>query len=234
MKTQETEGDTEQGGHEIEHEKTRGFIDIFPWSSVTLFVSSMFRILRRSIPGLVAGVLGSLAAIIVMGALRLTWGTPTLPELVGERVLPLMPASQFVDLLVRFAPNSKTGPLGLALLGQFVLGALLGPAYALAADAYLSRVQNQRLPDRRALIAAGGFALGMELVGIAVFWPVLGEGLAGDTVESARLLTMLAMLIIFLSFAIVTLAANHLLVRAWGQWTEPKAAVMVTQTRQTE
>ena len=70
-----------------------------------------------------------------MGVLRLWWGTPTPPELVGERLLPLMSANQFVALLLQFQPHPKTGPLGLALLGQCVIGILLGPAYALAVRA---------------------------------------------------------------------------------------------------
>src|SRR5215468_2514219 len=92
-------------------------------------------LLRCSLIPLVAGTLGSLAAILVMGILRLTWGVPSLPELVGERILPQLTVAQFVNLLIQFSPNSKTGPLSLALLGQFVVGVLLGPAYALAADA---------------------------------------------------------------------------------------------------
>ncbi|MBF6591120.1 MAG: hypothetical protein IVW57_11420 [Ktedonobacterales bacterium] len=61
-----------------------------------------YGLLRRSSVSLVAGLLGSLAAILVMVGLRLAWGTPTLPELVGERILPLMSANQFVSLLIRF------------------------------------------------------------------------------------------------------------------------------------
>src|SRR6185312_5480004 len=57
---------------------------------------------------LLAGFLGSLTALLVMGALRLWWGTLTPPELVGERLLPLIPADQFVALLARFKPNPKT------------------------------------------------------------------------------------------------------------------------------
>jgi hypothetical protein len=79
-------------------------------------------ILRTRAIALVAGLPGSLAAILIMGALRLTVGTPTLPELLGDRILPLLSAKEFVALLVRFAPDSKTTPLALTLLGQFVLG----------------------------------------------------------------------------------------------------------------
>src|SRR5579872_4341606 len=90
-------------------------------------VHTAVRALRRESIALLAGLLGSLAAVVVMGVLRLWWGTPTPPELVGERLLPLMSADQFVALLLQFQPHPKTGPLGLALLGQCVIGILLAP-----------------------------------------------------------------------------------------------------------
>ncbi len=162
---------------------------------------------------LVAGLLGALAAIVVMGALRLTVGTPTLPELLGDRILPTLSASDFVGLLVRFAPNSKTAPLGLTLLGQGILGILLGPAFALAAGKALRRPGFW--PGRRAWMAAGAFVLAMEVAGLALFWPVIGQGLVGDPIDRARLLTTLSMLATFISFAGVMLLAGHWLYRAW-------------------
>ena len=67
---------------------------------------------------LVAGLLGALASLLVMGIFRLWWGTLTPPELVAERILPLIPADQFVALLARFKAHPKTDPLGLTLLGR--------------------------------------------------------------------------------------------------------------------
>ena len=165
-----------------------------------------------SIP-LVAGLLGSLAAILVMGVLRLTVGAPTLPELLGERLLLTLSAGEFVSLLVRFAPNSKTEPLGLTLLGQFLFGILLGPIYHLLAG----RPSGGRAfwPGRRAWITATTLVLAMEGVGLALFWPVLDAGLVGDTPERARLLTSLTMLATFVAFVGVTMLANHWLHRAW-------------------
>src|SRR5215472_6772862 len=99
---------------------------------VRMYIAAALRTLRRESIALLAGLLGSMAAALLMGLLRLWWGAPTPPELVGERLLPLMSADQFVALLIRFQPHSKTGPLGLALLGQYIIGILLGPAYAWA------------------------------------------------------------------------------------------------------
>ncbi|HEY7357260.1 MAG TPA: hypothetical protein VH590_12365, partial [Ktedonobacterales bacterium] len=92
----------------------------------------MLRELRLGGIALLVGLLGSLTAMLVMGTLRLKVGTPTLPELLGDRILPTLSASKFVDLLVQFAPNSKTTPLGLTLLGQGIVGMVLGLLFCLA------------------------------------------------------------------------------------------------------
>jgi DMSO/TMAO reductase YedYZ molybdopterin-dependent catalytic subunit len=163
---------------------------------------------------LLAGVVGSLFAIAVMIALRLLWGAPTAPELVGELILPRMSAGQFVALLIRFQPNPKTGPLGLALLSQFVLGVLIAPAFLLA-----GRVNGQRaswLPGKRGWLVAGVVALIMEVVAAALFWPVLAANPFGNPPGQARLITLLSLLITFAVYAVVSLVSAHLLLRAWG------------------
>ncbi|HEY7983948.1 MAG TPA: hypothetical protein VID73_07270, partial [Ktedonobacterales bacterium] len=171
-----------------------------------------------SVIPLLAGMLGSLAAVIVMGALRLLWGAPTLPELVGERLLPLMTADQFVSLLLRFAPNSKTTPLFYALLGQLAVGVLIGPAWALIARPPATSVG--RWPARRAWLAAGAFALGMELLTLLLFWPVLFGNLVGYPINSALLLNSLAALIVFAVFMAVVALSDH-----WLR-TAPLAALL--------
>ena len=167
---------------------------------------------------LLAGVVGSLWAIVVMIALRLLWGAPTAPELVGELLLPRMSADQFVALLIRFQPNPKTGPLGLALLSQFVLGVLIAPAFLHAG--HEKERTTSWLPDRRGWLAAGAVALVMELIAAALFWPVLAANLFGNPPGQARLITLLSLLVTFAIYAVVTLVAAHLLLHVWG----PRAA----------
>jgi DMSO/TMAO reductase YedYZ molybdopterin-dependent catalytic subunit len=179
----------------------------------------MLRELRLGGIALLVGLLGSLTAMLVMGTLRLKVGTPTLPELLGDRILPTLSASKFVDLLVQFAPNSKTTPLGLTLLGQGIVGMVLGPIFYLAAGKAL--LARGFWPGRRAWMAAGAFALAMEGVGLALFWSVIGQGLAGDPVDRARLLTALSMLATFASCMLVMLLAGHGLYRAWAAPPEP-------------
>ncbi|HEV8193161.1 MAG TPA: molybdopterin-dependent oxidoreductase, partial [Ktedonobacterales bacterium] len=193
---------------------------------VRFVAQARLSLLRGSPIPLVAGALGSLAAILVMGILRLTWGVPSLPELVGERILPQLTVGQFVNLLTQFSPNSKTGPLSLALLGQFVLGVLLGPAYAFAADAV--GVREGRWPSRRAWrVIAIGVAC-EEVVATALFWPVLFANLYGLPIAQGRLVTSFATLIIFAVFILVTALANHWLWRAWGPFVAGRSGARAT------
>ena len=190
------------------------------------YITAALRILRRDSIALLAGLLGSLAAVLVMGLFRLWWGTPTPPELVGERLLPLMSANQFVALLIQFQPHSKTGPLGLALLSQCIIGIVLGPAYALAVRA----LEKKQTPSGTATTArswfphvigwavAGSFAASMELIAIALFWPVLPEGLFGDPIDIARLLTIAALGLTFAAYAVVLAMAYQIFRHVWGGW----------------
>jgi len=181
------------------------------WARITTLAQRALEIVRRSGWGLLAGAVGATAATVVMGILRLTWGTLTPPELLAERILPLMSAGDFVAFLIRFQPHPKTTPLGLTLLGQFALGVLLGPLVELAARARAPQAPNW--PTRRAWLGAGAVALGMTLLAIILFWPVLAAGVYGDPIDRARLLTIISLALTFASFAAVTLLAFHWLRR---------------------
>jgi DMSO/TMAO reductase YedYZ molybdopterin-dependent catalytic subunit len=186
---------------------------------------SALKFTRHAGLALLAGLLGSVIAVVVMGALRLRWGTLTPPELVGERILPLLSVDQFVTLLIRYAPNSKTGPLSQALLGQLVIGVLLGGAYAVAVwkvgGIHETRVQRAPwLPGRRAWLVSGAFTLSMLLLALALFWPVLGAGLYGDPIGTARLLTITTLAFTFGFYAATVALSYQAFWRVWGAWVE--------------
>lgn len=168
---------------------------------------------------LTAGLLGALASLLVMGIFRLWWGTLTPPELVAERILPLIPADQFVALLARFKAHPKTDPLGLTLLGQVILGILI--ALPLSGFARPDTAPPTRWPTRRAWLVAGGVALLMEVVALALFWPVLEAGIYGDPAGRARLLTTISLLLTFSAYAAVTLLADHWL----NRWLSRSSAI---------
>src|SRR6266567_999807 len=109
-----------------------------------------------------AGLLASLLSVVLMGILRLAAGIPTPVELFSYHVLKLLSADTFVNLLVKFAPNSKTIPLGLALLGMVGLGTVLGLLYAIVVRGLLPKQSvpgaAEAMLSRRQLLARAGVA----------------------------------------------------------------------------
>jgi hypothetical protein len=115
---------------------------------------------------LAAGLVAALLTIFCMLSLRAIAGIPTPVELSGFFVLKHLDANTFVTMLIRFSPNQKSAPLGLALLGMFGLGTTLGPAYARLAR--VPRPLNSRRPARREWLL---------MLSIALFLTALGSGL---------------------------------------------------------
>jgi DMSO/TMAO reductase YedYZ molybdopterin-dependent catalytic subunit len=169
----------------------------------------MKRVLPSAFAALSAGLTASFVAVVLMGILRLAAGIPTPVELFGDHVLKLLPAPKFVDLLVRFRPNSKTAPLGLALLGMVGLGTLLGLLHAAVA-----RVQwptSGYRPARREWLIAGLLAAGMTGVSIVLFWGEIGQNFLGLPLTWAMLVTSLALLADFSLYAVILCLTYHIL-----------------------
>ncbi len=147
----------------------------------------------------VAGLAASLVAVVSMGILRLVAGIPAPVELFGDRVLKSLDVFTFVRLLITFAPNSKTAPLGLALLGMIALGTLLGILYAILVRPAIP-VTGYR-PGRRDWFVAAIFAAAMTLLGVVLFWGELGQNLFGLPLQWAALLSGLGLGIDFALYA---------------------------------
>lgn len=181
-------------------------------------------IIWDALPALVAGVIASLAATCLMLLLRLSAGIVTLPELVGERILPNIDANTFVGLLIRYG---KIQPLLDTLAGQVVLGILIAPIYPpllrLIRRLLTGRFIRPAMPRALAaltapsVLAAATYALGMWLVALLLFWPVLAENLLGFPTGTARTITILGLLGIFVCYAAILALAYAALTapRAW-------------------
>src|SRR5207248_3516274 len=156
-----------------------------------------------------AGLLASLLSVVLMGILRLAAGIPTPVELFSYHVLKLLSADTFVNLLVKFAPNSKTIPLGLALLGMIGLGTLLGLLYAIVVRGIMP-AKGYR-PSRREGLTAAALAVIMTLAGVLLFWGELGENFLGLPVGWAMLVTALSLLADFSLYSVALCLAYRAL-----------------------
>jgi DMSO/TMAO reductase YedYZ molybdopterin-dependent catalytic subunit len=207
--TSEDSNSGEQSGGEaasdvaISDQSAQGGGEVAPPYSLprTLFLSALY--------ALGAGVLASIVAIVCMGILRLQAGVPTPPELFGDYVLKHIDVGTFIRLLATFAPNSKTAPLGLALLGMFGVGSVLGWLYAALVRLRLP-VDGYR-PARREWIVALALAVVMTLVAVVLFWDEIRQNFFGLTVEWSRTVSILSLLVEFVLYGVVLCLAYRAL-----------------------
>ena len=171
---------------------------------------SSLRTVVISIPlALLAGLIAGLCSVLVMVLLRLWAGIPTPMELFGDYFLQKITVSTFIQLLIRFGPNAKTEPLGLALLAMLGVGTVLGLFYAILVRIKLPTL-GYRLKRREGLTVLS-FALVMTLVALILFWDQIRQNNLGFPVDSARILTSLGL---FVSFGVYSLLLG-LIYRAW-------------------
>jgi DMSO/TMAO reductase YedYZ molybdopterin-dependent catalytic subunit len=157
-------------------------------------------LLSFALPALLAGLVASLLAVVLMGVLRVFFGVPTPVELFGQFVLKHLDANTFVLLLLTYKDNPKTGPLGLALLGMVCIGTVLGLLYAQLSQVQLP-VRGLR-PGRREWLIALIFAITMTLIGVLLFWNELRANFLGLLFETAIMTTILGMLADFLLYSL--------------------------------
>ncbi|GAC1357150.1 MAG: hypothetical protein NVS4B11_29160 [Ktedonobacteraceae bacterium] len=148
-----------------------------------------------------AGLAASLVAVCVMSILRVAAGIPTAVELFSYFVLKHITAAKFVDLQVAFSPNSKTVPLGLAMLGMIGAGTVLSLLYAplvhlrLPADGYR--------PKRQEWLVALAFAVVLTLIASILFQEELRQNQFGLPILSSTLLAILGLFVDFVAYAVV-------------------------------
>src|ERR1700680_1581445 len=144
------------------------------------------------IVALCAGLAASLAAVLVMGILRLAAGVPTPVELFGDFILKHISVDTFLRLLITFGPKAKKTPLLFALLGMVGLGTVLGVLYA--ALARVPWPAPGYRPGRREWMIGAIFALVMAAAGTILFWNELRQNFFGLPINWAITVTILALL----------------------------------------
>jgi DMSO/TMAO reductase YedYZ molybdopterin-dependent catalytic subunit len=166
-------------------------------------------ILISAFAALGAGLTASLTAVALMAILRLAGGVPTPAELFGDHLLKFLSAARFVDLLIKFGPNSKTAPLGLALLGMISLGTLLGLVYAGLVQVKLPAASYR--PALREWLTALLLAVAMTVAAIVLFWGEIGQNFLGLPLSWAMLVTSFALLADFCLYGLILCIAYRIL-----------------------
>jgi DMSO/TMAO reductase YedYZ molybdopterin-dependent catalytic subunit len=138
-------------------------------------------------PGFLAGVGAALAMTAAMAVLRYTTGTPSLPEILGEAIIGLMPAQLFSTILDAMQKAAKPTLYAGIFVGMLLVGGLLGRGFAYG-----------ELSWRRAATLAAVLWAAFGLV----ILPLLGVGLFGSGGVPAGVVTLAVQLaLVFGSFA---------------------------------
>jgi len=108
---------------------------------------------------------------LALGLLRLLAGTSWPPELIGDRIAPLLSVSLFNGMLELAGGYNELKQVGVGgtIIGQIVAGAALGAAYAWAGR------HHPRRADAYLTLACGA----IWLASLALLWPVLDTSYRG-------------------------------------------------------
>jgi DMSO/TMAO reductase YedYZ molybdopterin-dependent catalytic subunit len=136
--------------------------------------------------GALIGVAAAVVMTAVMAIIRLTTGVLSLPEMIGEGFITLLPPAAFssiLDILQRAA--KPTLYIGI-LVGQLIVGAALG-RWFVGSEASLGRIGRL-------------VAIIWAIVGIVVL-PILGMGIFGSVLRAGPVVVAIQMAVAMLSFA---------------------------------
>ena len=138
-----------------------------------------------------AGVGAALVMTAAMAVLRYTTGTPSLPEIVGEAIIGLMPASVFSMILDAMQKAAKPTLFTGIFVGMLAVGGMLGKGFAYG-----------ELTWRRALTLA---AVVWATFGLVIL-PLLGVGLFGvDAVRTGLTALAIQLALVIGSYAVALL-----------------------------
>jgi DMSO/TMAO reductase YedYZ molybdopterin-dependent catalytic subunit len=196
------------------------------WGAKTLETTgatSTVRWLTITATGLLSGIVATLLMVLLMAAARTWLGISPPPEALPDRFAPTIPISQFFALFERFGGYNGLKRFGITsgLAGLFAVGAIVGVAYALIVESRRSREAGDWRHgfSRRGVVFVAATALVLWVASVILLWPVLDANYRGLPPGSARIASMLALLVQYASYG----AALILLYR----WLAPRPALAV-------
>src|SRR6476620_4165341 len=143
------------------------------------------RIQRHHRAGFLAGIVAGGILTVLMFVIARAFNAFSLPELVGYRIIALLPLSVFSTMIETFGTNAKQLLLIGATIGQVLVGGLLGVLWASCASPLVGESRpERRLPSLWNATATGGLFYALLLV---VFVEILGFGLLGVGVLGVQL-----------------------------------------------
>ena len=151
------------------------------------------------------GVIAALWMTVAMFAHRLFFGIASVPGLITERIIPLVPGQTSGDILGILGQFAKLVPELSAILAQLLVGGAVAGWYAHSWG-------REDAPAWKRWAFGPLVGLALWALTIAALWPVLGENYHGRPIATGRALSIGAIFVDYLLFGIL-LPALFLLVR---------------------
>ena len=160
--------------------------------------------------GLFAGAIAGLVMTTVMLLLRAIIGVATPLELIGDRLSAFIPVDPFLALMGKVGGYNHMKQLGVGsvIAGQILVGAIGGWIYALVIG------RRTVAPARVAPFSLVLYVLVPVIVFGAALWPVLGTHYRGLPLVAAAAVTLVGLLLAFVSF-------ERTIVASYGWLTRP-------------
>jgi hypothetical protein len=162
--------------------------------------------------GIIAGLLAAVVMTLAMAASRYWLGIMPPPEAVPDRIAPMLSIDTFFELFGKYGGYNGLKKFGIVsgLRGVAATGAVVGIIYAIVIESGWSRRSTRRVLGLSG--PAIGFMIGAVLVAwiglVAFLWPVLPANYRGVPFTWARVLSITALLVWILIFA-VTVAGTY-------------------------
>jgi len=142
------------------------------------------------------GVTAALWMTALMFAHRLFFGIASVPGLITERVIPLVPGEASGDILGIVGQAAKLIPELSAIVAQLVVGGMIGAWYARSWG-------KEDAPAWKRWAFGPLVALGLWLATLAALWPVLIEHYHGRPPGAGRALSIVAIFVDYLFFGML-------------------------------
>ena len=184
----------------------------------TTAVGAEHRGRSRAVVGLLAGLVAAILMILMMALLRSVLGISPPPEMIPDRIAPLMPIGLFFTLIGLFGGYNELKQFGVGsmLLGQIVVGMLFGLLYARLVER--GQIDGRARSSPLGRLGAGewavvAFVAGAWLLSLALLWPVLGSSYRGLPIGPAMVVTALGLLLAYAGYGAGLVLAYRFMTR---------------------
>ncbi len=154
--------------------------------------------------GALSGLVAALMLTFLQAVARLSLGISPPTELIGDRVAPRLSIALFFSMLDFFGgyDQLKQFGVGSATLGQLAIGLVIGAVYGLLSwRAGRDGVEPGESRHRRPFLFLLAMVAVWSLASLAVLWPVLATSYRGWSPLTARVVTILFMVVSSTVFA---------------------------------